>query len=129
MRHFAWIIIIPTTVVKYISLYHNQKKCIFQLILFDFKLNNSLNKLSLLFETLSSNDYILYVRYSYLHGQMVCYLASGQSLQFNSTWRSGKKKTKIAIINFEYFNLFKLCQFLVIYDDPNLSIELLDSSK
>ena len=38
-----------------------------------------------------------------------------------------QKQTKIAIINFEYFKLFKLCHFLTTYNDPNLSIKLLDS--
>ena len=117
------------TIIRYISLYHNQKKYFFKIILIDYKLNNILNKQSLLFETLSSNGYVLYVRQSYLYGQMVWHSTLVESLQFKSTWRSNKKQTKVAIINFKYFNLFKLCQFLVIYNDPNLSVKLLDSSK
>ena len=63
---------------------------IFKIILFDYKLNNILNKQSLLFETLSSNGYVLYIRYSYLHGQMVWTMDK-------PAWRSDKKQTKIAI--------------------------------
>ena len=40
-----------------------------------------------------------------------------------------QKRLKLLITNLESFILFKICQFLVIYKVPNLSIELLDSSK
>ena len=40
-----------------------------------------------------------------------------------------QNRLKSLTTTFEYFILFKLCQFLVIYDVPNLSVERLDSYK
>ena len=64
-------VVCPTTIVTPTSLcMHSQKlstnifhyviikKYIFKIILFDYKLNNILNKQSLLFQTLSSNGYL-----------------------------------------------------------------------
>ena len=98
-HHIDWSLYTLTkTVVKYISLYHNQKKHIYKIILSDYKLNYILNKQSLLFETLSSNGYVLYVRCSYLHGQMVWHSTLVESLRFKSTWRSNKNRQKLLLL-------------------------------